>query len=299
MNTGIRTKPSQSVAIYERGLSELPHEEWELNTEKLSTTERVQIIRGLTDPDLLAVAILNATHEERLAVADNEHTPAEILADIANDLELIVWQSYDGPGTGLSVQPRRSPHPNRAVLNAILTLNPSTPVETVEAIIGRRLAPGSTVSTLLATYYEKASLETQLIVASHRHTPAVTLGFLTSVRAPQVRVALILNPNTPLASLAALVSDGDEPQPRDIKGRLVHTRETFVGLTPAQAVRSQEARIRATLAEERPSIPADTPLRQALIKVLQTAEEAPVIVAASAHYEDTELNDVSAEEVYA
>lgn len=293
--TGIRAKPSQAVVLYDRGLSDLPHEEWEANTETLSTTQRVQIIKGLTDPDLLTVAILNATHEERLAVADNEHTPSEILADIANDLELIVWQSFDGPGTGLSVEARRSPHPNRAVLNAILTLNPSTPVETIEAIIGRRVVPGSTVSTLLATYYATASIETQLIVASHPRTPAVTLGFLTAVRAPQVRVALILNPNTPLESLAGLVSDGDEPQPSDIKGRKVHTRETPVGLTPAEAIRTQEVRIRATVAAQRPDIRAGLPLAQVLVKLRFT--NAPVLAAAASHYNEVELNDVYAEEV--
>jgi len=281
-NRSIRQKPSEALSLYvTKEGRDLVTQSIALGRELRRMPNRATYIARLANTDdaqFITAAFLGASVEQRLAIADNEHTPAEILADLYNDLVLIVAED-DQTEDGLKVISLRSPHPQRAKLHTLLTLNPNTPLEVLTALVGRKLTAQSMVSVALGTYYAHAGVQTQLTVASHPRTPQSTLSLLTSVRDPQVRVALAYNPNTPIVDALTFLNDD---------------RETPCGKSPTEAVRDQEARIRAEVAAVTPEW-ADLPLETLAIK-LRLGAPSEVVAAAEAHYDRTQLTNPFTEE---
>jgi hypothetical protein len=183
------------------------------------------------DPATLAVLADGPLMADRRAVAENEHTPAEVLSRLAGDEEVDVRRKVAGnPNTPadnlwrLAADLDTGDGPNKTGIGYMVAANPNAPVEALARLASR----------------DDEAIRNR--VASHPNTSRRDLVYLATTPRPgqtyvdgQTRQNLAANPNTPADLLAGWEnSDGwtmpnvakNPSTPADVLERMSHNTST-------------------------------------------------------------------------
>ena len=182
---------------------------------KHSRSSRLCIGKYSNDIDLLSLLSKDSDRLVRKGVAENMHTPPEILTTLANDhsseVSVAVLQNANTPTFVLTSCLTTG---NLGTLWSIAE-NPSAPPEILttfakseEASLRYLVAKHPNTPTLILAILSKDSDSfVRTPVADNIHTPPDVLTILAKDEDSEVRVRVAFNPNTPMSVIAILKND--------------------------------------------------------------------------------------------